>query len=381
MCSGNIKSLPGLYIHVPFCRSKCDYCSFYSIREDTSPYDIDAFVTRLTRELESFRKSFGAVVFDTLYIGGGTPSILSVEMMRRLLDAAGTMFSIADDAEVTVEMNPDDISRGKLFGFRDAGITRIVLGVQTSIMKHRQTLGRRSRNCTEDDLELFFSVPGITRCLDFIAGIPGQTESGIDADLGIIRRFRPEHVSLYMLSIEDGTPLAARVTPDAEFEENQRVIWERAIHYLKGMGYRHYEISNFALPGFESRHNMKYWDFTPYLGAGPGAHSFFNGLRFSNPASLEEYMKPGEFRRINDYRNADQLLVEFIMTAVRKLDGFTAGEYTAISGRPLPAEVIKRLGDKEREGLISSENGCYRLTENGVFLADRVIFDLAEPFL
>lgn len=379
--SDKTKSLPGLYVHMPFCRSKCDYCSFYSIREDASPWGVDAYIARLIEELESFRKSFGAVEFDTVYIGGGTPSILSVSNMRRLLDASRSLFAVADGAEVTIEMNPDDLVHEKLYGFRDAGVTRIVLGVQSSIVGLRHTLGRRSRNCTEEDLELFFSVPGITRCLDFIAGIPGQIESDIDVDFGIIRRFRPEHVSLYMLSVDDGTPLASRITPGHKFEEDQRVIWEHAINYLRALGYMHYEISNFALPGFQSRHNMKYWNFTPYLGAGPGAHSFFNNQRFSNPASLDEYMRPGEFRRVNDYRSADQLLVEFIMTAVRKLDGFTADEYTMISGREMPVEIMKRLSDKENEGLMISDNGCYRLTERGIFLADRVIYDIVEPFL
>lgn len=379
--SDKIKNPSGLYIHIPFCRSKCDYCSFYSMREDASPWSIDSYIERLIEELESFRKSFGSVEFDTVYVGGGTPSILSVNSMCRLLGTTRSLFNIAEGAEVTIEMNPDDLVREKLYGFRDAGVTRIVLGVQSSIVNLRQTLGRRSRNCTMEDLELFFSVPGITRCLDFIAGIPGQTESDIDVDFGIIRRFRPEHVSLYMLSVDDGTPLASRIKPDHKFEEDQQLIWMHAINYLKAHGYMHYEISNFALPGFQSRHNMKYWNFTPYLGAGPGAHSFFNNLRFSNPASLDEYMKPGEFRRVNDYRSVDQLLVEFIMTAVRKLDGFTAYDYTMISGREMPGEIIKRLSDKVAEGLMISDSGCYRLTEKGIFLADRVIYEIVEPFL
>lgn len=379
--SDKIKSPAGLYLHIPFCRSKCDYCSFYSVREDASPFGIDAYLMRLIEELESYRRSFGAVDFDTVYVGGGTPSILSAGNMRRLLDPVRSLFAVAKGAEVTIEMNPDDLSQEKLTGFRDSGVTRIVLGVQSGIISHRQTLGRRGRNCTADDLELFFSVPGITRCLDYIAGIPGQTEADIDEDFEIISRFRPEHVSLYLLSVEEGTPLALRVRCGDEYEEHQRVLWEYSINQLKGMGYRHYEISNFALPGFESRHNMKYWNFTPYLGAGPGAHSFFNGLRFSNPPSLDEYMEPGEFRRINDYRSADQLLVEFIMTALRKLDGFMPGDYDAVTGRSLPPDIIKRLGDKVVEGLVIFDNGCYRLSQKGIFLADRVIYDIVEPFL
>ena len=125
MPGDNTKSLSGLYVHIPFCRSKCDYCSFYSIREDSSPYVVDAYITRLIEELESFRKNFGTVSFDTLYAGGGTPSILSVSSMSRLLDSARSLFSIAEGAEITVEMNPDDLSRDKLYGFRDAGATRI----------------------------------------------------------------------------------------------------------------------------------------------------------------------------------------------------------------------------------------------------------------
>ena len=262
-----------------------------------------------------------------------------------------------------------------------AGVNRIVFGIQSGFVKHRQTLGRRGRNCTESDLELFFSARGLTRCMDFIAGIPGQTAADIDADFAIIRKFRPEHVSLYMLSVEPGTPLEARIESGGEFEDSQLFVWEHAIHSLKSLGYRHYEISNFALPGCESRHNMKYWNFAPYLGAGPGAHSYFNGLRFSNPASLDEYMRQGEFRRIFDHRSEEQLLVEFIMTAFRRLDGFSPDEYTALTGKPLPREITTKLREKADEGLITSENGLLRLSEKGIFLADRVIYDIVEPFL
>lgn len=371
----------GLYVHIPFCRSKCDYCSFYSVREADSAYSTGRYVQRLIAELESFRHDFGAVELDTVYAGGGTPSILSTADMSLLLEAVSSLFTVADGAEVTVEMNPDDLLRDKLEGFMAAGVNRIVLGIQSGLLNHRQTLGRRGRNCTESDLELFFSVRGLTRCMDFIAGIPGQTRGDIDADFAIIRRFRPEHVSLYMLSVEPGTPLEARTETGGEFEDSQLPVWEHAIHSLKELGYRHYEISNVALPGCESRHNMKYWNFTPYLGAGPGAHSYFNGVRFSNPASLDEYMQQGEFRRIFDYRSEEQLLVEFIMTALRRLDGFSPGEYMALTGKPLPRGITIRLREKENEGLITSENGLLRLSEKGIFLADRVIYDIVETFL
>ena len=371
----------GLYLHIPFCRNKCDYCSFYSVSSMPGSPEIDLYITRLIQELEEYKKSFGPVVFDTLYIGGGTPSMLSVAQMDRIIEAAGSLFAIMGGAEVTIEMNPDDLLSEKLYGFRDAGVTRIVLGIQSTILDIRKTLGRRGINCTEKNLEMFFSVPGIVKCLDFIGGIPGQSETHIDKDFTVIERFRPEHISFYMLSVEEGTPLSARIRPDSEFEEHQRRIWEHAIGRLKDMGYRHYEISNFALNGFESRHNMKYWNFRPYLGAGPGAHSFFNGSRFSNPPSLRDYMKPGVFNRVTDCRGADQLLVEFIMTSLRRLEGFTADEYRRVSGCPMPREVIKRMEDKVSEKLMNYENGRYCLTAKGIFLADRIIYDLAEPFL
>lgn len=373
--------MPGLYIHIPFCRRKCDYCSFYSLPADGDSVIIERYISRLIEEFKEIKDEFGAITFDTVYLGGGTPSMLRSSQIDLVLESVSSFFHLARDTEITIEMNPDDFSEDKISGFINAGVNRVVLGLQSRIIKNREFIGRGGKNCTYQELETFFSIEGITRCIDFIAGIPGQTPVDIDCDFSVVRKYRPEHISLYMLSVEEGTPLASRLAPDNEFEDNQVQVWEYAINLLKSYGYTHYEISNFAIPGYESRHNMKYWNYIPYIGTGPGAHTFFNNRRYSNPASLAEYLKPGSFSRVFDERSNNEILVEFIMTSLRNLNGFRLDEYEKITGNELPQGIIDKISEKEHEGLLRSNGNLISFTEKGVFFADSIIYDIVESYL
>lgn len=373
--------LPGLYIHIPFCRAKCDYCSFYSLPvEENSPI-VDQYLKRLIEELRTISAEYGRVSFDTVYFGGGTPSIISLKRFRELLDEVRALFCVVKDAEITVEMNPDDIPGDKIPGWIAAGVNRIVLGMQSTILSQRKIIGRMGRNPSPAELDYFFQFKNLARCLDFIGGIPDQEFADIDRDFEIISRYRPEHVSFYLLTVDENTPLASRIRPDEKFDNNQLRVWQYGIECLKKMGYGHYEVSNFALPGNKSRHNMKYWKFLPYIGAGPSAHSFYNNIRYSNPASLQDYLKPGGFRREIDHRDESSVVVEFVLTSTRNLDGFSPDDYRKITGKELPEVIAAGFDRMVSLGFMEKRNGLLRYTEKGLQFSDRIVYEIVESLL
>lgn len=376
----NIQNKNGIYIHIPFCRSKCDYCSFYSIPVNDGNI-VEHYLDALLHEIEYISSIHGKAGADTVYFGGGTPSILNPSQVDTILSCIKKNFNISAEPEITIEMNPDDLVIEKLDGFTDAGVNRIVLGVQSIDSEMRGNIGRRGKAVSVQDFELFFNHGGFTRCIDIICGLPGQDEHTLMNDLNTVTSYRPEHISLYLLSVEDDTPLGRRFSPDDIFDNMQADLWEIAIDFLKTKGYNHYEISNYALPGFESRHNSKYWDFTPYFGFGAGAHSFVNGERYSNRLRAEEYIKSREFLYEYDKRTADSIIVEFIMTTIRRVNGFSGEEFTAITGIQLPENIIKMLNSLENDGMIMIYHGRYSLTKKGLFHADSIIYKLTEPYL
>jgi len=371
----------GIYIHIPFCRNKCDYCNFYSIPVDTDDSIIKSYIEKLHDEIISLPGSWYPPGADSIYLGGGTPSLLTPKEITEIISSVRRKFSLTSDAEITLEMNPEDFSHEKIKGYVDCGVNRIVFGVQSLNDKLRHTLGRRGKTRIADKLEQFFMEKGFIKCIDLITGIPGQNVENCLGDLQIVAGYRPEHISLYLLSVESGTPLGKRLIPDDFFDEMQLNVWSRSIDYLAGEGYNHYEISNYSLPGFESIHNSKYWHFTPYAGFGAGAHSFTGSRRYSNNMSITDYIVAEDLLYSFDERNRTDVIVEFFMTALRDLRGFTIEEYSAVTGIELSSEIIRKLENLIRKGLIVFDNGCYSLTRNGLFRADGVIYELTEDFI
>jgi oxygen-independent coproporphyrinogen-3 oxidase len=221
-------------------------------------------------------------------------------------------------------MNPEDFTTDKVRGYVSSGVNRIVLGIQSLNKALRRTIGRRGNTEVRKILDKFFLQQGFNRCIDLITGIPGQTYENCLEDLIIISGYRPEHISLYLLSVERGTPLSERLITDDLFDDMQLTVWGRSIDFLVNEGYNHYEISNFSLPGFESIHNSKYWHFIPYAGFGAGAHSFTGSTRYSNNMLLNDYIRQKHAVYTFDNRNESDIVVEFFMTALRDLRGFTA---------------------------------------------------------
>jgi oxygen-independent coproporphyrinogen-3 oxidase len=379
----------GIYIHVPFCRKKCDYCSFYSepleYASETGRAALARYCSRLTHEAALRLGAPGRRQIDTVYFGGGTASLLEPEQIRALLGSLAGLAEIDAGAEITLELNPEDAAADKVSAFRDAGVTRAVLGVQTLDEVLHRCIGRSTGLCGTEVLDGFFSVSGLDHCADLIAGIPGQDEESLLRDIDELCSRGLRHLSLYLLSLEKGTPLAARVGATPELESAQRRIFEAAMAALPERGLRHYEISNFARSGSESRHNMKYWKFQPYLGLGAGAHSFMDNTRTINGMSAREYCGDGDFRYETDLRDGNAAAVEFLMTGLRLIEGISLKEIERAAGIGLPAPVFDALGILEAKGHVSlrrtGDDLIVALTGEGIFFADRVIYEIVESLL
>jgi oxygen-independent coproporphyrinogen-3 oxidase len=379
----------GIYLHIPFCREKCDYCSFRSYPVSAFNNKIESvmgkYIQRLKNESEWWSGRFGIIEADTIYFGGGTPSLLEPVEISGVIENLRKSFRIDDNTEITIEVNPSDASEKKIAGYRDAGINRIVLGVQTLSRKLHRIIGRHGEPVKREQLENFSSIKGVSHSLDLITGIPGQSKEELIDDLEMITSFSPEHISVYLLTIDKNTPLYNRIHIDENFQDLQKESFEVVINYLKEKEYIHYEISNFALEGHRSRHNMKYWTFQPYIGFGPGAHSFIQYRRFINRMSLGDYLGPGDLELEEDVRGGYAPLVEFILTGLRLKEGISLGKMKKVTGFELPAKVSEKFDKLESDGLIRIDkrpsDHQIQLTERGILLADAIIFEAVEPLL
>ncbi len=374
---------PGLYVHFPFCRSSCAYCAFYSLPcggEKGVPEQ--EFISSLKREAASRFGSRGPNC-DTLYLGGGSPGLLSGHGIEEIMELARGVFGVDDEAEISIELNPEDVSPARLEFLASAGINRMVLGVQTLDAAAHSVIGRSTKLCTCEVLDMFFAAGGFSHCVDVIYGIPGQSMKELENVLNTLISYRPAHVSAYMLTLEHGTPLAGRIAADDAFEKHQAESFSVLCSQLHSAGYEQYEVSNFSLPGFYSRHNMKYWDFSPYIGLGPSAHSFFGGYRTHNPPDAGLYMGGAYMEPELDSRGEKSAMAEFLMTGLRLAAGISLERFTRVFGRGLPAESVQILERLEDEGLleVAALTGNIRIPADKIILTDSIVFRLTEPLL
>jgi oxygen-independent coproporphyrinogen-3 oxidase len=374
MNSINSKKIPGLYLHIPFCLSKCSYCDFYSI---TSISAVSDFLDALFKEMEMYCNRFNP--FDTVYIGGGTPSLLSPEQLERILMRIRENFDLLPDSEITIEANPADLNRSFLDSMREIGINRINIGVQSFDEKVLGFLGRRHSvkqaiSAIEASRKAGFENIG----LDLIYGVPGQ---GIGVWLNTLKQavaFSPEHLSCYQLTLEAKTPLGIRCQA-GEFsipgEESQYEFFIKTSEFLRDAGYIHYEVSNFAR-GQEhaSRHNQKYWDHSPYLGLGPSAHSFQSNQRWWNHRSLGKYLTainggnlPVEEKEI---LTMGQLQLEALYLGLRTQKGVCLQEFKNQYDYDLLTEKRELLVKLVEKGFISVQDGFLSPTQRGFAVAD-----------
>lgn len=368
-----------LYIHIPFCVKKCLYCGFYS-----TPYSqehADEFLLALQREAALYKDAFPGRVFDTIYIGGGTPTALSSDQFSSVLDVIGEHFHASDGAEFTVEANPNTVSEQKLDTFLERGVNRLSLGVQSFSDMVLGTLGRlhtaeEAMDAVKNGRKAGFRNIGI----DLIYGIPGQTVSLWREDVERAIELRPEHISAYSLSLDEGTwftreGAAGRFALPAD--ETVAEMYEIAVSGLARSGYRRYEISNFSLPGFECCHNMNYWKRGEYLGLGPGAWSFISGKRCSNIPDVREYnQRLSAGSSPVGYEEAvrpEQAAAETLMLGLRMEEGIELSRFEQEYGRHAADRLAKKAELLGSTGLVSLSSGRVRLTGRGILLSDDVI--------
>ena len=383
--------MPGLYLHIPFCVRKCVYCDFYSIPTGQGPisarlaeaerYDATRFLNALDRELQALPEGFRP---DTVVLGGGTPTELPERDLARLFDLVRSRVDLGAAAEWTCESNPGTLTAGKAQILRAAGVNRVSLGVQSFDPRALEFLGRiHSADEAEEGFRLLRAAGFDNINLDLIYGIPGQPPETVAADLDRLAALGPEHAACYCLIFEDGTPLAdlrrrgfvKEVDDDTELAQYQ-LVRDR----LTDAGYRHYEISNFARPGRECRHNLLYWGDGEYLGCGPSAHSHWQGERSGNVRDLAAWcarLERGESPRAFAERLEPEAKArETLIMALRRVQGLDLADFHARTGfraRDLSGPALEWLHD---EGLLEEVDGRLRLTERGLFLSDGVFAEL-----
>lgn len=366
----------GLYIHVPFCASKCAYCDFYSrVRQDQKAAYLDA----LCAEIRSYAPQ--KLTADSIFFGGGTPSILRPEELRQILTTIRETFSLTDDAEITMEANPETVDISYLFAVRKIGVNRLSYGVQSAIQKELSALGRRHTfpraiQAVQDARSAGFH----NISLDLMLGIPYQTMETLQETLREILALEPEHLSCYLLKIEEGTPFYRR---HAEIlcasEDDTADFYLETCQTLRAQGYRHYEISNFAREGFESRHNLKYWRDEPYLGFGPAAHSCINGRRFYNPPDLDAYIAAEGLCARSETNQPAGRAAERLMLGLRLAEGVDLskiGRQDPAFSEALQAEFLARCARFRKAGLLVLDGNKVALTENGMLVSNTLLCEI-----
>lgn len=366
-----------LYVHVPFCVRKCGYCAFHS-----GPFSRDAaeaYVEMVLREMKAWGRTLGRVAVETVYFGGGTPSLLEPGQVEALLQGAGACFNLDADAEITLEANPDSVLRpGFLGSIRRLGVNRLSLGVQSLqddllAMLGRPHDGRQARRSVQAARDSGFNLS-----LDLIWGLPGQTLKRWMDDLAEVAALAPEHLSCYGLSLEEGTSLARQVEEgdlDLPGEETQARMYLDGTQFLESVGYAHYEISSYARPGRKSRHNQGYWAGKDYLGLGPAAVSTIGDRRWSNPVAFEEYasvVTGGGGTNEVEVLSAQMRRQEMVMLALRTAGGLDLEKFKATTGTEFPWRhpAVEQL---RSSGLVRHRDGHLQLTREGMLVSNSVI--------
>ncbi len=398
----------GIYIHIPFCKAKCYYCDFhsYSGREHLAGPYFDALFSEMTCRAETIRHR----PVRTVFIGGGTPSLVDPGYIGSVLELCSKLFKLEHDAEISLESNPGTLSPESLKAYRAAGVNRLSIGLQAWQDRLLQDLGRihRRRQFVEN-LEAACQAGFRNINADLIFGLPNQSfEDWAETLEAVTGQGSPSgitHLSCYSLKIEEGTHFGDRYeagTLKPADDELDRRMYAHAVQTLSGKGYRHYEISNFAKPGFECRHNLIYWNAEEYAGFGSGAHSYLDGRRFGNIPKIEEYVEA--VRRINQdgaeklhqevqLIDTQEAMAEFMILGLRLVDGIAEADFSARFGMDLLSVYGRELEKSMREGLLEKicdpgrcgdgniksgtnegNTPCvrYKLTQRGLDLANRV---------
>ena len=368
------KNKAGVYLHIPFCRSRCSYCDF-ATDVFRNAETVDRYVSSLVTEIEG--SSAAGVPVDTIYFGGGTPSLLSPEQIDNVLDAVRSKFSVDSDAEVTMEMNPATVTPRTLERYKQSGVNRASFGVQTfdDVELKRLARGHTAQDA-RDTFELLRRAGFENISFDLIGGLPEQTLTDWERNLDEAVMFGPEHVSLYLLEVHEGTPLAEQIRSERRpmpDEEAAAEMYELMLTKLSGAGYVQYEISNFAKPGFESRHNTKYWTLDPVYGFGVSAHSFDGRQRYSNQRDTLMYVRSIENGDpVEVHRETINAESEFAFLGLRLNSGIDLNDFRDRFGKDLMERHAEELEALFAAGLIARFDNFLSLTPRGRLYSNEV---------
>lgn len=374
----------GLYIHVPFCRSKCEYCDFYSLGGGLNNDAMDLYLQAVLAHIKETSLRVAGYVVDTVYFGGGTPSFFGADGLVRILAEIDRRFQLDTNAEITLEANPDTVTAESMAKLRRAGFNRISIGVQTDEDAKLKALGRPHTYKQAQMAVSYARRAGFQNIsVDLMFGLPNQTREQWMATLRHVLDLKPDHISCYGLKVEPGTPLYEyREGANLPDDDTQADMYFYAVQTLEEMGYGQYEISNFARPGMECRHNLKYWTGEPYLGFGPAAASDFGGKRFTAEANLDRYVT-GILEQGTILSECDQIPLreragEYLMLRLRTAYGIEENEYVHSFLLPF-APLEELLAMYETRGLAQKEeNGRWRLTARGFMVSNSILVQLLE---
>ncbi len=366
-----------IYIHIPFCVKKCAYCDFLSDTQDKDT--IEKYVEKLAEEVKAHKR----VKVSTIFLGGGTPSILDVNQIARIFDAIRDNFDVVDNAEITIEANPGTVTVEKLRAYKQCGINRLSFGLQSSNNEELKLLGRihtyeeflesyqLARECGFDNINV-----------DLISAIPKQTVSSWEETLEKVIALKPEHISAYSLIVEEGTPFAKMYGEgcpgehDLPSEEEERAIYYRTEGMLSEAGYHRYEISNYAKEGKECKHNLGYWERKEYLGIGLGAASLIDDTRYKNTDDLLFYLEHSSnlhaIQENVEKLSLEEQMEEFMFLGLRKMEGVSVDEFASTFGKTMEecyGEQIQRLME---QGLLERKDGYVMLTKQGIDVSNYV---------
>ncbi len=370
----NMKKPLGIYVHIPFCLKKClycDFCSFVGVPDEVR----ESYTVAVCRHISEYKEKCAGHFVDTVYFGGGTPTLLSVEQFSRITNALRDTFELTPDAEITTECNPATADLEKLRALRQMGFNRLSLGVQSANDSELAALGRVHSFA---DAKKAFSdarAAGFDNIsADLMFGIPHQTRESFRHTLDEVLSLSPDHVSAYGLIIEDGTPFSANfgklVLPDEDTEYNMYIDARKA---FESRGLSRYEISNFAASAFRSRHNIKYWKYDEYLGFGCSAYSFFGGERFFSPRELDAYIG-GAYMLLP--KEPVTPLDEFVMLGMRMTDGIDEAEFRRRFGVSFDERYGKALEPFVKGGFVLREGGITKFSDEGFYVSNTVLSEI-----
>ncbi|SHJ63959.1 oxygen-independent coproporphyrinogen-3 oxidase [Anaerocolumna jejuensis DSM 15929] len=372
----NNKKNLGLYLHIPFCERKCLYCDFLSAAADKETKD--RYVNALINEITSYKEWAQDYLVKTIFLGGGTPTSLSGENILRIMEAAGNTFFLDSDTEITIEANPGTVDREKLLAFKEAGINRISMGLQSADNRELKLLGRihtyetfAENYCLARELK-FDNIN-----VDLMSSLPGQSLKDWMSTLKKVADLEPEHISAYSLILEEGTYFYRKYSSLPLDEELDRQMYWETEHYLKDRGYRHYEISNYARDGRECRHNNSYWIRENYLGLGLGASSLIENTRFRKEDNLEEYIRNAGDHALTDKEQevltVKQQMEEFMFLGLRLTRGISKAAFQQSFHVTLENIYKEELDRSIKEGLLQENGDRLCLTDKGIDLSNTVM--------